>query len=250
MRSIRCYPGRAFMRMETCRWIAPPLLAAALLTSSATATAATAADLTAPGFEVGARLGYGFSAGSTGAAPNVPDNDVSSYVSGQWPIWLDAGYRFGGPLYLGGFFQYGFGTVNNADQNGCRNANVDCSASDMRLGIMGRYRLPAIMLAQPWLGLGVGYEWGSFSVRQSVVGNTNTDASWSGFEFANLQGGADFRIAQKVALGPFISFSLGQFQSTSTTTTNGNTSTTTERDLTDKSLHEWFLVGARVAFMP
>ena len=233
--------------MQTPRRIAAAVFTAALMSS---AFAKAAPEASGPGFEIGARVGYGFSAGRLGAPPNGTDNDVGDFVSGQWPLWLDAGWRFTSDFYFGGLFQYGFGTVNDDQQNVCRNANVNCSASDVRLGVMGRYQLPLIMQAAPWVGLGVGYEWGSFSLQQSVLGNTSTDSSWSGFEFVNLQGGADFRIAQKVALGPFISFSLGQFQSTSTTTTNGNTSTTTERDLTDKSLHEWFLVGARVAFMP
>ncbi|HMF41603.1 MAG TPA: autotransporter domain-containing protein [Polyangia bacterium] len=227
--------------------IAASVVAAALM-SPALAAAAPAPAGT--GLEIGARIGYGVAGGSLGAPPNGTDNDVGNFVSGQVPLWLDAGYRFTDAFYLGGFFQYGFGTVNQDQQNGCRNANVDCGASDTRLGVMGRYRLPPIMPAEPWLGLGIGYEWGTFSVHQSIVGSTNTDSTWSGIEIANLQAGADFRVAQKIAIGPFVSFSLGQFQSTSTTTTNGNTTTTTDQDLAKKSLHEWFLIGARFAFMP
>jgi opacity protein-like surface antigen len=202
------------------------------------------------GFEIGARLGYGFAAGRLGAPPNGTDNDLGDFVSGQWPIWLDVGYRLTGELYLGGTFQYGFGTVNEDQQNGCRNANVDCSASDVRVGLMGRYRLPPIMIASPWLGLGVGYEWGSFSVNQSVVGNSTTDTSWSGFEFANLQAGADFQLTPKIAIGPFVSVSLGEFRRMSTTMTAGGTTTTMDQDLAKRSVHEWIVIGARVAFMP
>jgi len=222
-------------------------LAAALLVPAA---AMAAGDPPRPGFEVGARLGYGFSAGHLGAPPNGTDNDLGDFVSGQWPLWLDVGYRLTGAFYLGAYFQYGFGTVNDDQQNGCRNANVDCSASDVRLGLMGRYQFAPVWLTRPWVGFGAGYEWGTFSVHQSAFGNTNTDSTWSGFELANFQAGADFHVASKIVLGPFISLSLGEFRRTSTTTSNGNMSTTDDQDLAKRSLHEWIMFGARIAFMP
>jgi hypothetical protein len=99
------------------------------------------------GAEVGVRTGYAFAAGHTGARANSDDQNLGDWISGQWPIWIDAGYRFNPNLYLGGYFQYGFGSVNDDHQVdqllsiSCRSANVDCSASDTRLGVMGRYHL-------------------------------------------------------------------------------------------------------------
>jgi outer membrane protein W len=140
--------------------------------------------------------------------------------------------------------------VNDDRQDVCRNANVDCSASDVRLGIMGRYHFAPTWPLSPWFGLGVGYEWGAFSLHQSILGNTSTESSWSGFEILNLQAGADYQFAHWFAVAPFVSFSLGQFQSRKTTTTNGSTSTTTDEDLAKQSIHEWILIGVRVAFRP
>jgi len=122
--------------------------------------------------------------------------------------------------------------------------------SDTRLGIMGRFHLPDVAMLSPWVGMGIGYEWGSFSVHQSAIGDTNTDSSWSGFEFANFQTGGDFHVAQKVVVAPFLSVSIGQFRGITTTTTVGNTTTTNDQDLEKTSLHEWILIGARVAFAP
>jgi hypothetical protein len=212
------------------------------------AAPAWAAELPGRGFEVGVRTGYAFSAGNLGATENGTDNGLGDYVGGQWPLWLDVGYRVLPELYLGGYFQYGFGFVNDDRQDLCRNANVDCSASDVRLGVMGRYNFTPAWLASPWLGLGIGYEWGSFSLHQSIIGSSNTDSGWSGFEIVNLQAGADFYVSPHLVLAPFISFSLGQFRSVSTTTTTNNTSTTTDEDLAKHSIHEWILIGARFAF--
>ena len=222
------------------------VFAAALLAAST----ARAAEPAPSGIEIGLRTGYAFAAGNRGATPTQSDQPVGDYVGGQVPLWLDVGYRLNDAVYLGGFLQYGFGIVNDDRQDLCRNASVDCSASDTRLGLMGRYHLPVGAPLSPWLGFGVGYEWATFSLNQSLIGSSNTDATWSGFEFANLQAGADYHVAPKVALAPFASVSFGQFRHTSTETRTGTTTTTTDEDVTQTSVHEWILIGVRAAFMP
>jgi outer membrane protein W len=201
------------------------------------------------GAEVGVRTGYAFAAGHTGALANTDDQNLSDSISGQWPIWIDAGYRFNPNFYLGGYFQYGFGFVNDDQRTGCRNANVDCSASDTRLGIMARWHLAPAWQFSPWVGLGVGYEWAGFSIHESVL-STTTDSSWSGFEFANIQVGADYEIASRFVIGPFVSLSFDQYRATSTTISRGSSSTTTDQNLAKESVHEWFLIGVRAAFKP
>jgi opacity protein-like surface antigen len=225
------------------------IVLAAALTLAAVSTA-RAAEQAASGVEIGARLGYAFSAGHLGAPPNGTDNPLGDYVGAQVPLWLDAGYRLNYELYLGGYFSYGFGVVNDDRQDLCRNANVDCSASDVRVGLMGMYHLPVLSQMSPWFGLGIGYEWGSFSLQQSAIGSSNTDFGWSGFEFANLQAGADYKVAQKVAIAPFVSVSIGQFRNTSTTTTTANNKNEMDQDLAKTSLHEWILIGVRAVFAP
>ena len=222
------------------------VFAAALLAAST----ARAAEPAQSGFEIGVRTGYAFAAGNRGATPTQTDQPVGDYVAGQVPLWLDVGYRLNADFYLGGFAQYGFGIVNDDRQDLCRNANVDCSASDTRLGLMGRYHIPTGSQLSPWLGFGVGYEWGTFSLHQSLIGSSNTDQTWSGFEFANLQLGADYHVAPKVALAPFVSVSFGQFRGISTKTTTGMTTTTTDEDVAETAVHEWILIGVRAAFMP
>jgi hypothetical protein len=225
------------------------IVVAGALTLAAASTA-RGAERAESGIEIGARRGYAFSAGHLGAPPNGTDNPLGDYVGGQVPLWLDAGYRFNHLLYLGATFSYGFGVVNDDRQDLCRNANVDCSASDLRIGLMGMFHLPMLAQLSPWFGLGVGYEWGTFSLHQSAIGSSNTDFGWAGFEFANLQTGADYKVAQKISIGPFLSVSIGQFRNTSTTTTTTNNKTEMDQDLAKTSLHEWILIGARVTFAP
>src|SRR6186997_1155864 len=124
--------------------------AAALAGALLVATPARAAAQPESGVELGLRIGYAFSAGHLGAPPNGTDQPLGDYVGGQIPLWLDVGYRLNGDVYLGGFVQYGFGIVNDDRQDPCRLDNVDCSASDLRVGVMGRYHLPAISQLSPW----------------------------------------------------------------------------------------------------
>ena len=215
----------------------------------AASPAAVHAETQGPGFELGVRTGYAFSAGHIGALPNGNDGDLGDVVSAQIPLWLDVGYRLNSDLYLGAYFQYGFGFVNDDRQGLCRNANVDCSASDIRLGVMGRYALGVLGQTTPWVGLGVGYEWTKFSVHESVLG-TNTDSTSSGFEIANLQFGLDYALTSRVLIAPFLSVSFGQYRNFSSKTEAGALTTTVDQDYDKKSFHEWVLIGARFAFAP
>ena len=43
-------------------------------------------------------------------------------------------------------------------------------------------QLPLAWPLEPWVGLGVGYEWGNFSFNQAVLGMSNFDSSWAGFD--------------------------------------------------------------------
>ncbi len=218
----------------------------ATILSTAPALAASSGD---SGLELGVRTGYAFSAGHLGAVANGTDENLSSYVSGQWPFWLDVGYRINTSWYVGGFFQYGIGFVNDDEQRGCRNANVDCSASNLRVGIMGRYHFGPLSRTLPWVGYGVGWERGTFSVEGNSV-DGDLDSTWSGMEFANFQLGVDFELARRATIAPFISFSLGQYDSLTTTTRLGSFSQTTESNLAKQSLHEWIFIGVRFAIAP
>ena len=204
------------------------------------------------GAEVGVRTGYAFAAGHTGARANSDDQNLGDWISGQLPIWIDAGYRFNPNWYFGGYFQYGFGSVNDDRQSVCRNANVDCSASDTRLGVMGRYHLLPASQFSPWVGLGFGYEWASFNSHASALSiTTTTDRNGSGFEIANLQVGVDYEIASHFVLSPFISLSFDQYRHLSyRLTTAGAVTLSDEGSPAKESVHEWILIGVRAAFMP
>jgi len=58
-----------------------------------------------------------------------------------------------------------------------------------------------------------------------------------GFELVTVQGGAEYRVTPRVAVGPFFSFSLARY----TTMSSENMDT----ELADKRMHEWLQLGVR-----
>lgn len=180
-------------------------------------------------FTLGARLGYAPAMGDFSK-----DNPQKDLVKSQIPIQVDGLYRFTPEIAAGLYFSYGIGQLNSDVSDQCDATGIDCSVSAMRLGLQGTYSLTKVSpTIVPWLGAGIGFEW--LSVKQSLGGFSAT-ADTTGFEFLNLQGGADYKVAEKFALGPYVLFSIGQYSSV-----EGNS-------ITDKGIHEWLHFGIRGKF--
>lgn len=186
------------------------------------------------GLQLGARLGYGIAMGDA-----QKDAKMSDGVKSQIPIWIDAGYRIDESIMVGAYFQYGIAQL--ADKS-CPDG-ADCSASDMRFGLQGHYHLSPGESMDPWFGLGIGYEMASMKVS---AGGAEMTGTMKGFEFANIQAGLDFQAAEGLGVGPFVSFSLGQFSSMKTEAPDPIG--TKEGDIKDKAMHQWLVFGVRGAF--
>jgi hypothetical protein len=200
------------------RWI---LAAALVLAQAGTARAGPGSGLT-----LGARVGYGIPLGDAMAGVSLGD-----VVSGQIPVQLEAAWRFDRSFRLGLYAQYGFASVAGAF---CP-AGASCSGQNLRLGAEAAYAL-GTGRTRPWIGAGLGVEWQTAKVTAGGVGN---DLQLFGLELLNLQAGVDFRPSAALGLGPFASFSLGQYL----TVTSGGASLTLAA-----ALHQWFQLGVRGAF--
>ncbi|HNS95984.1 MAG TPA: hypothetical protein PKL73_03465 [Polyangiaceae bacterium] len=166
----------------------------------------------------------------------VKDAKLSDSVSGQIPIWLDVGYRIDESLFVGAYGQYGITMVKDCPDG------VDCSASDIRFGVQGHYHFMPGESFDVWAGLGIGYEMLSSSAK---AGGHEASSTLSGFEFANLQVGGDFQVAEGMGVGPFVSFSLGQYGKVKAEVPGAGTS---DGDIEDKGMHQWLLLGVRGSF--
>lgn len=200
----------------------------------------------ATGFEASLRVGYGIALGEVSEG-----SDLNDGIAGQMPFWLDLGYRVTPQLMLGVYGSYGIGFAGGEVGDTCDAADdvVDCSAHDIRLGLQAQFHLKPDESIDPWLGVGVGYEWMTISMEG---GGAELDMTASGFEFVNLQAGVDFRIKPTFSLGPFIAFSFAQFSDVSSDCTSPvpGVCPDTEGEIEDKAVHEWFFIGARGTFAP
>ncbi len=208
--------------------------------TTAEAEAEADAELTPGAFDskfyIGLRLGYGIALGKIGTfeAPGQSvELSLNDRVSGQFPIWVDLGYRVTPNLLLGLYGVYGIAFMSD---DRCDEAD-ECSAKDIRFGVQAQYHLSPAESFNPWFGLGIGYEILDFHYKD---GDTVADESLKGFEFLNLQVGGDFKLSDSIGVGPFVSFSLGQYSSFGF----GDES----RSLDKKGLHEWLTIGARGSF--
>lgn len=210
------------------------LLGGVLLLGSAAARAQT--PQRSLGLDLGLRVGYAIPFGDI---DGTAGNSLSSQVSGAIPFILEAGYRFTPVLTAGVLVEYAFGQVNDAG-TGCGTANVSCSASMTQLAVEGLFYIPFHAPFVPWLGLATGYEWASLDASGTLVNSIAV----RGAEFLTLQAGGDFLVAPRFALGPFLSYSIGRYATSSTRINN----TTITNDIADPSTHEWLQLGVRGTF--
>jgi opacity protein-like surface antigen len=175
------------------------------------------------GLSFGLRTGFMLPMGDRQSGKALGDS-----IAGGIPIWLDAGYRITPNLYAGLTFDYAFLFPKNCP------SGASCSASQLRFGLNGHYHFMPAEKIDPWAGVGIGYEILSPSISS---GGQSADATLSGFEFVSLQGGADYKLTDAIAVGPFLAFSLGSFGSA---TVNGN-----DVQGFDSSIHGWLTIGVR-----
>lgn len=190
-----------------------------------------AVETTAGKFVLGLRLGYGIPMGDA-----TKDNPLSDGTSGQIPIWLDVGYMVTRNIMVGAYGQYGIAFVKDCP------TGFSCSGSDIRIGLQGQYHISPAEKIDPWLGVGIGYEIASL---KATAGSQEVSSTLKGMEYLNLQGGADFKVSPAFGIGPFLSFSLGQYGS-ATTKIPGLPDQS--GDIPETAMHEWLTLGVRGAF--
>ena len=186
-------------------------------------------------FEGSLRVGFGIPLGSISAN----GGSLSNYSSFTVPVQLDLGIRISGVVFLGAYFSYGFAGSTDAGTCG---TGVNCTPSTLRFGGEVHWHPLGNAPLDPWIGLGSGYE----KLRIGVSGDVNGSFEVSGWEFGNLQLGLDFAIGSVVKVGPWVSFSIGQYSSGSI---SGGVNFT-GGDILNKSVHEWLMAGVRLVILP
>lgn len=213
-----------------------------MLAFALTATAARAEELPTR-FEAGVRVGLGFpignAAGSTLTAPN--GTSLADLVAWTVPLQLELGARIG-PVFVGGYGSYAFGKAGSLFEGASSR-----SASDVRLGFEVLWHLSPDRKVDPWVGMGVGYEWLNLGVEVGTLGRIN--ATFRGFEWVNVQLGIEFVLGRHFALGPFVQASVAQYDSGSAELITSRGTRGGSEDIQSKAVHAWIAVGLRFAFL-
>ena len=184
------------------------------------------------GFVLSGRIGYGFPGGDlAGPSEFQGSTRVSDTADGKVPFWLELGYRFTGHVWGTAYLELAPASVASTFCGG-----GDCTGSDVRAGLELQYHFLPYQQVDPWLGLGVGAEF--LNDHDNVSG---TSERFSGWEFPMLEGGLDFAVTRRFALGPYASLSYGQY--TSHRVEQAGVATTT--DIADQAWHNWFQVGVK-----
>lgn len=193
--------------------------------------------------EVGARIGFLWARGNALDDPaSGQPGKLTDVIASQVPVQLDAAYRISSALSIGAYFSYGFGRLGRPLRDDCSMSGVDCSNSNIRLGVQGIYTLRNVSPSfTPWVGMSVGYEWMRIESSGSGI---STSATLSGWEFLALQVGADFAVADRLSIGPYAQISLSQYRSIDARV-NGRSFS---QEVPDKALHEWAGLGIRGTF--
>jgi hypothetical protein len=184
------------------------------------------------GVSIALSVGYGLPMGNVSGSQKMTD-----LYSGAVPLQLDVGWRFTPNLYLGGFFQYSFAFISSKQESACTlNGWTGCSGGVLQFGADFVYTILPYAKFAPYVGLGLGWEIASLNYTSA---SQSVSESVSGFQFARIILGGDFRVGSAFRIGPFVNFSLGQFSSLSSPNAAANGT------ISDKAIHSWLQFGIR-----
>jgi hypothetical protein len=175
-------------------------------------------------------------------------NRLGDDTHGVIPLWLDVGYRFSPQLMAGIYFMYGLVLPKQAPENdplggGCPEG-VDCFANGIRFGVQAQYSFAPGSFANPWLGLGVGYERISSELEGQLLGfRIDSSSTHGGPELLHVQGGVDLQAAPALRLGPFGAISGMRY----TTCTAELAGEDVACRVSEGAWHGWVMVGVRGA---
>lgn len=180
-------------------------------------------------------LGLGFPTGRAFEG----SRDMSDVVNTSIPIGIGAYYRVNPHLRFGGFFEV---APLSIDDSACVSGS-DCSGASYRLGVEAQFHASPYQRFDPWVGLGIGYEWLRLHDEyydpyyDEYVYDTE---KLSGLLFPRVSAGVQFTVNPSFTLGPYVTYSAGQYAHWSA----GGESTS----IHDKEFHGWLELGVRGDF--
>jgi outer membrane protein len=206
------------------------------------------------GFTAGLRLGVGLPLGQAGHDLLLgSERDLKDLTPWRAPIWLDVGYSPTASTTIGVYAQVGTGGTGDA----C--IASDCDWSDIRVGAELEWRILPGAPVNPWLGLGLGYEWLSYRALVTTdvpdgEGGTGTFTGRYTERFGGpelmLHGGIDFQVEDALRIGPYASATVGQYMTDSYSCQPATPECPSNGSLDGAGFHSWIGFGLRGAYTP
>ncbi len=182
------------------------------------------------GVNLGLRTGYSIALGDS-----VANSKLSDGISGAIPLHLDATYAITPTINAGLYFGYGIGMAGSKSPPD----GVTVKNSTLAYGLQANMLFPSEGISG-WAGVFGGLESGTSEQSLGTQSATFTISGWQ----AGVQGGADWKVAPSLVVGPFASLAFGQYGSLKSESPKG----TDTADITDKGTHEWLTIGIRGSY--
>jgi hypothetical protein len=193
------------------------------------------------GFELGFRAAWAIPFGDfAGLVSSNETVAMSDEFASALPITVEAGIHLSEQATLGAYFSYGLAKVQETAANGgCTGSTAECvNGRQRRFGVQLLYRLSEEGALLPWAGVGLGYEWAGFDVKDDVGGSGSV--TYKGWEL-NLQVGGDHRTSETFYVGPYAALSFAKF--TELKIEAGGSTMTGE--FAEPKFHNWLMLGIR-----
>jgi hypothetical protein len=176
------------------------------------------------GLHVGGAIPFGKVDGQVG-------DDLNQTVQGALPVGISIGYYVEPRLLLGLYGSYAPAAPASALRSDCSAHGATCSSDDVRVGVQAQIHGGSAKAWDPWVGLGSGYE--CLRVQAS-----SQQLALEGWEIIRFEAGLDARSHGIAALGPFVSWTIGEYESESAVGQG-------MAAISGHALHEWLTVGLR-----
>jgi hypothetical protein len=181
------------------------------------------------------KAGYALPTGNVALTTTVSSywkGALSNFVSGAIPLEIAGRYLFTPKFSAGIYFQYAPAFTAAFI---CL-PQYSCSASNIRVGAEAVYGFMPDSTFNPWVSVGSGWEW----LNQTIVENGKTHANGlNGWEWFNIQVGADWNLSKMFAAGPYLGYFGGQYSS----------ATVDDRNFTiasaNRQFHGWVQLGLK-----
>jgi hypothetical protein len=204
------------------RALAPALVALVLL-------APRAADA---GVYLGLRAGVAWPSGD-----REGEEALSTVLDFAVPFTGEVGWQFQNGLLLATYLRIGPVALDERIQDVCEDADVECGAVDLGLGLEAIYNFSPEQQLQPWFGGFVG--WSSLAYETELEG-LEADLAFTGWE-VGVQGGLDLEV-RPFTIGPFVQVGSGQFTEV---TIDPDNAPKFDDEIDDQQWHLWTTVGVK-----